>query len=211
MRVKILIEISRHCSALCSTLRGKRVCVPVWPFSSSSGLCVTESRAGAVCCGGRRGLRCWHMCACIAGRRLRQDGTLCSLWWEMGGLAATMWHLGGRCRKIRWQPERVWARLGRAEPLPRRAKGTGGESGRGNEALSSLFASFSPTEMFIYLSKKIKVAIPNPIPVCAVGWNTEHGWIAVGGDEGLLKVSERREAEVWREGRGWEMIGAVSQ
>ncbi len=42
--------------------------------------------------------------------------------------------------------------------------------------------------MFIYLSKKIKVAIPNPILLSAISWNKEHGWIAVGGLDGLLKV-----------------------
>lgn len=40
--------------------------------------------------------------------------------------------------------------------------------------------------MFIYLSKKI--AIPNNIPLRSLAWNPEHGWIAAGGDEGLLKV-----------------------
>ena len=39
--------------------------------------------------------------------------------------------------------------------------------------------------MFIYLSKKIKVALPNPIPLDAIAWNREYGWIACGGDEGL--------------------------
>jgi WD repeat-containing protein 35 len=42
--------------------------------------------------------------------------------------------------------------------------------------------------MFIYLNKKIKIAIPNPIDVNALSWNKEQGWIVVGGDEGLLKV-----------------------
>ncbi|EGD73851.1 WD repeat-containing protein 35 [Salpingoeca rosetta] len=42
--------------------------------------------------------------------------------------------------------------------------------------------------MFIYLSKKIKVALPNPIPLDAISWNREYGWIACGGDEGLLKI-----------------------
>jgi len=40
--------------------------------------------------------------------------------------------------------------------------------------------------MFIYLSKKI--AIPNGIELRCLAWNPEHGWIACGGDEGLLKV-----------------------
>ena len=40
--------------------------------------------------------------------------------------------------------------------------------------------------MFIYLSKKI--AIPNNTKLKCVGWNREHGYIACGGDDGLLKV-----------------------
>ncbi|MPC30130.1 WD repeat-containing protein 35 [Portunus trituberculatus] len=40
--------------------------------------------------------------------------------------------------------------------------------------------------MFIYLSKKI--AIPNNIHLRCVGWNKEQGYIACGGDDGLLKV-----------------------
>jgi WD repeat-containing protein 35 len=38
--------------------------------------------------------------------------------------------------------------------------------------------------MFIYLSKKIKIAIPNPIPLHSITWNQENGWIACGGEEG---------------------------
>ncbi|XP_076841795.1 WD repeat-containing protein 35 isoform X1 [Brachyhypopomus gauderio] len=40
--------------------------------------------------------------------------------------------------------------------------------------------------MFIYLSKKI--AIPNSIRLKCVSWNKNQGFIACGGDEGLLKV-----------------------
>ena len=40
--------------------------------------------------------------------------------------------------------------------------------------------------MFTYLSKKI--AIPNGVQLRSLSWNPEHGWIACGGDEGLLKV-----------------------
>ncbi|OQR74556.1 WD repeat domain 35 [Tropilaelaps mercedesae] len=40
--------------------------------------------------------------------------------------------------------------------------------------------------MFIYLSKKI--AIPNQVNLRCISWNAEDGHIAVGGDEGLLKV-----------------------
>ena len=42
--------------------------------------------------------------------------------------------------------------------------------------------------MFIYLSKKI--AIPNNTKLKCVGWNREHGYIACGGDDGLLKAGE---------------------
>jgi len=40
--------------------------------------------------------------------------------------------------------------------------------------------------MFIYLSKKI--AIPNGINLYSLAWNPDQGWIACGGDSGLLKV-----------------------
>jgi WD repeat-containing protein 35 len=40
--------------------------------------------------------------------------------------------------------------------------------------------------MFIYLSKKI--AIPNGVKLHSLAWNPDHGWIAAGGDDGLLKV-----------------------
>ncbi|KAJ3259989.1 WD repeat-containing protein 35 [Boothiomyces macroporosus] len=40
--------------------------------------------------------------------------------------------------------------------------------------------------MFIYLSKKI--AIPNCANLQTVAWNNDQGWIACGGDDGLLKV-----------------------
>jgi WD repeat-containing protein 35 len=42
--------------------------------------------------------------------------------------------------------------------------------------------------MFIYLSKKIKIAIPHPIDLEGVAWNREQGWIACGGRNGTLKV-----------------------
>ena len=44
--------------------------------------------------------------------------------------------------------------------------------------------------MFIYLSKKIKIAIPNPVLLNSISWNREYGWIAVGGVDGTLKVRE---------------------
>ncbi|KAJ3091801.1 WD repeat-containing protein 35 [Quaeritorhiza haematococci] len=40
--------------------------------------------------------------------------------------------------------------------------------------------------MFVYLSKK--VAIPNNVKLRTISWNNDQGWIACGGDDGLLKV-----------------------
>ena len=40
--------------------------------------------------------------------------------------------------------------------------------------------------MWIFLSKKI--AIPNGVKLKSISWNTEEGWIACGGEQGLLKV-----------------------
>ncbi|KAJ3392142.1 WD repeat-containing protein 35 [Lobulomyces angularis] len=40
--------------------------------------------------------------------------------------------------------------------------------------------------MFVYLSKKI--AIPNNVRLCSIAWNNDQGWIACGGEDGLLKV-----------------------
>lgn len=40
--------------------------------------------------------------------------------------------------------------------------------------------------MFVYLSKKI--AIPNGVKLRSIAWNQDQGWIACGGDNGLLKV-----------------------
>ena len=34
-------------------------------------------------------------------------------------------------------------------------------------------AALPPAEQFIYLNKKIKIAIPNPVPVNALSWNQE--------------------------------------
>lgn len=41
-------------------------------------------------------------------------------------------------------------------------------------------------EMFIYLNKKI--AIPNGVKLRCCQWNAEEGWIACGGESGMLKV-----------------------
>ena len=40
--------------------------------------------------------------------------------------------------------------------------------------------------MFVYLSKKI--AIPNNFRLNCIAWNQREGYIAVGGEDGLLKV-----------------------
>lgn len=50
------------------------------------------------------------------------------------------------------------------------------------------FVRFEQTSlnMFIYLSKKI--AIPNNAKLNCVSWNPEQGWIACGGEDGMLKV-----------------------
>ncbi|KAI9557994.1 hypothetical protein GHT06_014747 [Daphnia sinensis] len=40
--------------------------------------------------------------------------------------------------------------------------------------------------MFVYLSKKI--AIPNGIPLKCIAWDKENGYLACGGDDGLLKI-----------------------
>ena len=40
--------------------------------------------------------------------------------------------------------------------------------------------------MFAYLSKK--VGIPNNTRVECIAWSSEHGWIACGGEKGLLKI-----------------------
>lgn len=40
--------------------------------------------------------------------------------------------------------------------------------------------------MFVFLSKKI--GMPNNTKIDAICWNKEQGWVAVGGDKGLLKI-----------------------
>ena len=49
--------------------------------------------------------------------------------------------------------------------------------------------------MFIYLSKKI--AIPNGINLHSLAWNPDQGWIACGGDSGLLKVGDDGAMTPW--------------
>jgi hypothetical protein len=44
----------------------------------------------------------------------------------------------------------------------------------------------SRPKMFLYLSKKI--SMPNGIKLCSLTWNSEQGWLACGGELGLLKA-----------------------
>ncbi|DAZ96060.1 TPA: hypothetical protein N0F65_005838 [Lagenidium giganteum] len=61
--------------------------------------------------------------------------------------------------------------------------------------------------MFIYLSKKI--AIPNNVKLRCAAWNSEQGWIACGGQNGLLKVL-RLESATQADGKGPRGIAAAS-
>ncbi|XP_059622220.1 WD repeat-containing protein 35 [Phlebotomus argentipes] len=54
--------------------------------------------------------------------------------------------------------------------------------------------------MFVYLSKKI--AIPNNTRLNCISWNREQGYVAVGGDEGLLKVLKLEAAAQGGQARG---------
>lgn len=48
--------------------------------------------------------------------------------------------------------------------------------------------------MFVYLSKKIN--IPKGNKLHSVAWNAEHGWLACGGEKGLLKVLKLEQKDV---------------
>jgi WD repeat-containing protein 35 len=61
--------------------------------------------------------------------------------------------------------------------------------------------------MFIFLSKKI--AIPNNVKLRCVAWNSDQGWIACGGQQGLLKVL-RLESAAQADGKGPRGIAAAS-
>ncbi|KAF4316770.1 hypothetical protein G195_009819 [Phytophthora kernoviae 00238/432] len=61
--------------------------------------------------------------------------------------------------------------------------------------------------MFIFLSKKI--AIPNNVKLRCSSWNSEQGWIACGGQNGLLKVL-RLESAAQADGKGPRGIAAAS-
>jgi len=45
--------------------------------------------------------------------------------------------------------------------------------------------------MFVYLSKKISV--PNGVPLESLSWNQSDGFIAIGGEDGILKVLKLEE------------------
>jgi len=47
--------------------------------------------------------------------------------------------------------------------------------------------------MFAFLSKKI--ALPKDPNVYAISWNSEEGWIALGGENGLLKILKMSEVK----------------
>ena len=53
--------------------------------------------------------------------------------------------------------------------------------------------------MFIYLSKKISV--PNGVPLESLSWNNTDGFIAIGGNEGILKVLKLEQPKETRENR----------
>ena len=48
--------------------------------------------------------------------------------------------------------------------------------------------------MFAFLSKKI--ALPKNPNVYAISWNSEEGWIALGGENGLLKILKMAEPKL---------------
>jgi hypothetical protein len=62
--------------------------------------------------------------------------------------------------------------------------------------------------MFIYLSKKLKSSVTNPVPLNAVSWNREHGWLAIGGDEGekAKKKKHRRRQKRRKQKRREESV-----
>ena len=44
------------------------------------------------------------------------------------------------------------------------------------------------TESYVLCCLYLQIAIPNNTKLRCVSWNREHGYIACGGEEGLLKV-----------------------
>uniref|UniRef100_A0A1B0CRZ4 Uncharacterized protein n=1 Tax=Lutzomyia longipalpis TaxID=7200 RepID=A0A1B0CRZ4_LUTLO len=64
--------------------------------------------------------------------------------------------------------------------------------------------------MFVYLSKKLiffnefcwKIAIPNNTRLNCISWNRDQGYVAVGGDDGLLKVLKLEAATQGGQARG---------
>ena len=59
--------------------------------------------------------------------------------------------------------------------------------------------AFSDFGMFVYLSKKISV--PNGVPLETLSWNNLDGFIAIGGDDGTLKVLKLEEPKNTKENR----------
>lgn len=61
-----------------------------------------------------------------------------------------------------------------------------------------------PALLFLSARSK-KIAIPNGVRLKCISWNTDQGWIACGGESGLLKVRggvQRSGGDVGRAGRG---------
>ena len=57
-----------------------------------------------------------------------------------------------------------------------------------HQTLSFKSLSVIILKVLIYIIFLIQIAIPNNTKLRCVGWNKEHGYIACGGDDGLLKV-----------------------
>ncbi|KAK9804414.1 hypothetical protein WJX72_011599 [[Myrmecia] bisecta] len=80
---------------------------------------------------------------------------------------------------------------------------------KGPNPLSRPNLTATSCEMFVYLSKKI--AIPNSIKLRCLGWNGNQGWIACGGEGGLLKVLQLDGAgQVKEGGEGAAGVGNLS-
>ena len=55
--------------------------------------------------------------------------------------------------------------------------------------LCSLMDKVVSVTVFVGASCSKKIAIPNNVKLRCLAWNTDQGWIASGGDDGLLKAS----------------------
>ena len=49
--------------------------------------------------------------------------------------------------------------------------------------------AFTSTSLYLFAPCSKKIAIPNGVHLKCLSWNTDQGWIACGGENGLLKVS----------------------